>query len=167
MKKAYANSLFLFLALLLGLSVQAGESPIVGNLKVVSAQCGGDKFLWKKSDEIILTGELLVLGGNFEKEDQSADEACRVQDIYKRVQDSLKLTSAGAHEDARLIPVKRRVTCWKVGDVKSMNNPDVSEEEIIAPLEEISLHQFEKRVTASLEESELCQTRVELELSHY
>lgn len=141
-----------------------GFSPIMGNLKVSQAQCGGESFLWKKHDNVILSGNYLVLGGKYEKDIPVDGEECRFEDRYLRTEAELEVQKNGvAIENSQLVAQKRVITCH---NFSKSNEGVVTTKEIEAPLLKVRIEMEERDFRITLEERNLCDGEVTLEATH-
>jgi hypothetical protein len=153
---------FLFALLIMGPSF--GFSPIMGNLKVNQASCGGESFLWKKHDNVILSGNYLVLAGKFEKDIPVAGEECRFEDRYLRTDSDLEVQKDGtAIERSQLVAQKRIIKCF---NYSKSNEAEVSTKEIESPLLRTTIEMEGHDFKMTLEERTLCDGQVVLDLSH-
>ena len=141
-----------------------GFSPIMGNLKVNQATCGGESFLWKKHDNIILSGSYLVLGGKFEKDIPVQGEECRFEDRYVRSEAELEIQKDGsAIENAQLVAQKRVITCFQAGNSVEA---DIKTVEIESPLLKSKVVMEGRDFRITIEERELCDGEVVIEAAH-
>lgn len=141
-------------------------SPLMGNFKVIGAKCSGESFLWKKHDKVVLSGDVLAIGGVFEKIDSEENEECRFQDIYRRVKQSSSFTNGDAREVSVLLPQFRRVGCWKTANGERVGEATMAESKVETPLPMVEINKVGSRFEITIEERDLCDSEVKLELTH-
>jgi hypothetical protein len=141
-------------------------SPLMGNFKVVSAQCSGESFLWKKNDSVVLSGNILAIGGVHEKIEMGENEECRFQDIYTRVKQSSSFSGDEAREESVLISEFKRITCWKLKNGERIGNPVIVKEKVVNPLSMVEIQKKGGQIDITIDERDLCDSQVTLELAH-
>ncbi len=159
----------IFVFTILSLSVASfGQrfSPLMGNFKVVSAQCSGESFLWKKNDSVVLSGNILAIGGVHEKIEMEENEECRFQDIYSRIRQSSSFNGDEAREESVLVSEFKRIACWKLVNGERVGDPVIVKEKIVTPLSVVEIQKKGSQVNMTIEERDLCDSQVTLELAH-
>lgn len=140
-------------------------SPLMGNFKIVNANCGGEQVLWKKHDKVKLTGNFLVLTGKMETESENRE--CRFGDIYTRVSSNLSDVNGNVTEIAALKPEARKIECFDLVDGQRISEKgEVKIVEIEAPLTVFKGVKEGSSVSIQVDENELCQGVAIFNLDH-
>ncbi|MEC7278245.1 MAG: hypothetical protein VXV96_18125 [Bdellovibrionota bacterium] len=147
------KSVISILCLLFLSSGFATEAPVIGKFDIESAQCDGERFLWKKHDQIIISQKVLALEGEM-TERSSEEEKCRFQDVFR-------LNEDGVFEGS-----SRNIICYDVIDGEKASKARVEVVEVMNQVLKVDKERISTGAKVSLIGMELCQGELSLELSY-
>lgn len=144
---------------------QIKSTPLMGNYKIVKANCNGEDLIWKKHDKVIFSGGIMAIGGSLSTVEENKE--CRFQDIYSRLMENFGVINESYNETSALIPVTRREACWDVVNGERVEDSlEMKQVEITSSLTKLEASKTGQSLIIQIDESLLCDGLVELHLEH-